>query len=89
MTWGEDNVSIWRVPLINASSQFLFESQNGFLWTACKRYYIAAKFNVLEILFSIATTFLLNVSTTAIKIYCVWGKNKNETIRNELTPANG
>lgn len=51
MTWGEDNVSIWRVPLINGSSQLLFESQNEFLWTACKCYYIVAKFNVFEILF--------------------------------------
>lgn len=85
---GGENASIWKLPLINVLAQLLFESQYTFLGTAWKHFYIVANCMLLTT-FPSATTFPPNVESKAISIYYVWGKNKNETIKNELLSANG
>lgn len=37
-----------------------------------------------EYLFPTATPFTPKVESTAIKMYCVWGKNKNKQLRMSL-----
>lgn len=84
ITAGAEKESIWRVASENISAQLLFESQYKFLWTAWKCYCIVANLMCFEYLFPTATQFTPKVESTAIKIYCVWGKNKNKQLRMSL-----